>query len=123
MWRLMKSCAEGVELASLDPRVSKLALLLRVSGPIQQFEGNPVEGVKIGRDRSYISCDLLVWIPEWEGQSRAHIAGVLADRVRRVPDVLAPVCQKRKVAIDRDRLARELNDYAECLARAGHGAF
>lgn len=107
----MKPAGATVPLHSLDDRVRTLSLLLRVSGRVQKFEGEPVENVKFARNREWASVDLLVWEREWEGKPRPAIAAVLADRVRGVPAVLEPLFRKKGLRIDRGGLAAELERF------------
>lgn len=111
--RAMKPAGMQVPLRSLDDRIKQLSLLLRVSGRWQKFEGDPVENVKFARDRAWISVDLLLWIADWEGQSKVTVAKVLAERVRGVPAVLEPLMLKRKLSLDRKLLQNELEEFAD----------
>lgn len=109
----MKPAGVTVPLHSLDHRIEQLSLLLRVSGNIQRFEGQPVENVKFARDRKWVSLDILLWEKEWEGKTNPEIAAVLAGRVRSVPDVIEPLMQNRKLAMDKKLLAEELSRFAK----------
>lgn len=112
-WKVLKPAAKPIVLQSLDPRVKQLSLLLRVSGPVKQYEGNPVEEVKFGRSREWISVDLLVWQRDWQDRTYRQIADVLCDRVRAVPSVVAVACRAKKVSIDEEMLGREMEEYIQ----------
>lgn len=109
----MKPAGVAVPLRSLDSRIKQLSLLLRVSGNIQRFEGQPVENVKFARDRKWVSVDILLWETEWEGKTNSEIAAVLASRVRIVPEVIEPLMQKRKLEMDKNLLTEELSRFAK----------
>lgn len=110
--RAMKPAAAKVPLHSLDSRIRQLSLLLRVSGEIGVFEGQPVENVKFARAREWVSIDILLWERDWQGKTNRQIAAVLARRVRTVPAVLEPLMRKRKLAIDAAMLTDELDRFA-----------
>jgi hypothetical protein len=110
--RAMKPAGAKVPLHSLDSRIRQLSLLLRVSGEIGVFEGQPVENVKFARAREWVSIDILLWERDWQGKTNRQIAAVLARRVRSVPAVLEPLMRKRKLAIDAAMLTDELDRFA-----------
>jgi hypothetical protein len=110
--RAMKPAGAMVPLHSLDSRLKRLVFILRVSGEIVVFEGQPVENVKFPRGRACVSVDILVWERDWQGKTNRQIAAVLARRVRTVPAVLEPLMRKRKLAIDTAMLTDELDRFA-----------
>jgi hypothetical protein len=110
--RAMKPAGARVPIHSLDSRIERLVFILRVSGEIVVFEGQPVENVKFPRGRACVSLDILLWERDWEGKSNREIAAVLARRVRAVPAVLEPLMRKRKLAIDTAMLSDELDRFA-----------
>jgi hypothetical protein len=122
--RIMKACAEHIEISSLDSRIQQLSFLLRVSGRVHDFRMDPVhtrrdvENIKIAKDRSYVSCDLLVDASDWEGRTKFDIARVVAGRVRQVAGIVGPVCVKRGLKVDPVRLGEELDRYAECIVES-----
>ena len=110
--RAMKPAGAKVPLHSLDSRLKRLVFILRVSGEIVVFEGQPVENVKFPRGRACVSVDILLWERDWQGKTNRQIAAVLARRVRTVPAVLEPLMRKRKLAIDAAMLTDELDRFA-----------
>jgi hypothetical protein len=110
--RAMKPAGVEVPLHSLDSRLKRLVFILRVSGEIVVFEGQPVENVKFPRGRACVSVDILLWERDWQGKTNRQIAAVLARRVRTVPAVLEPLMRKRKLAIDAAMLTDELDRFA-----------
>ncbi len=110
--RAMKPAGAVVPLHSLDSRLKRLVFILRVSGAIVVFEGQPVENVKFPRGRACVSVDILLWERDWQGKTNRQIAAVLARRVRTVPAVLEPLMRKRKLAIDAAMLTDELDRFA-----------
>ena len=111
--RAMKPTGARVPIHSLDTRIRQLSLILRVSGEVVVFEGQPVENVKFARSREWVSVDILLWERDWEGKTNREIAAVLARRVRAVPAVLEPLMRKRKLAIDTAMLSDELDRFAD----------
>ena len=111
--RAMKPAGARVPIHSLDTRIRQLSLILRVSGEVVVFEGQPVENVKFARSREWVSVDILLWERDWEGKTNREIAAVLARRVRAVPAVLEPLMRKRKLAIDTAMLSDELDRFAD----------
>ncbi|MBL8761113.1 MAG: hypothetical protein JNL50_07405 [Phycisphaerae bacterium] len=114
-WKVLKPAAVGIPIESLDARVRQLSLLLRVSGAVKQYEGEPVECVKFGRRREWISVDLLLWHEDWRGRTSQEIARVLADRIREVPRVVAQACRAKKVAVEEAVLQSEMDTYASAV--------
>ena len=114
-WHVLKPAAVGIPLESLDSRVRQLSLLLRVSGSVKQYEGEPVECVKFGRRREWISVDLLLWVKDWRNRTSVEIARVLADRIRGVPPVVARACRAKNVAANESALQTEMDAFAEAV--------
>lgn len=94
-FRISKRAADDLVLNSLDPRVVDLTFILRVDGKFGTFEGEPVENVKFGRVRDYISVDFLIKEHEWRDRTVQQITDVLIARVERTPEVLAAACKDR----------------------------
>jgi hypothetical protein len=113
--KVLRPAAMGLLLHSMDSRVKHLTMILRVSGSLKKYEGNPVEEVKFGRSREWISVDLLLWERDWQGRTYSEIADVLCDRVRLVPFVVAAACRVKKVAVDEGKLRLEMDDFIKVV--------
>ena len=119
---VLRAAVADVRLRSLDSRVQKLAILLRISGPLLVFEGFDVEEVHFGRRRQSISVDWLY------GQQYTHLRDIeklvslVVARLRMTPKVVASVCRKRKVDVDESLLAAEFEQIASVVPELAHDA-
>jgi hypothetical protein len=113
--RVLRDAASRMTLSSLDARVKLLSILLRISGTFTVFEGQDVENVRFGRGRSYISVDWLYAERFRTTRDFEFLISLVLGRLRRTPAVIADVCGRRSVSIDRALLTRECEEMGKII--------
>ena len=119
---VLRAAVADVRLRSLDSRVQKLAILLRISGPLLVFEGFDVEEVRFGRRRQSISVDWLYGRHCTDLRDVDTLVSLVVARLRMTPKVVASVCRKRKVDVDESLLAAEFEQIASVVPELAHDA-
>ena len=115
---VVSRCAEGLQISGLDQRVKCLAFMMRMDGAFQTFEGEPASNVKVGKNREYISIDLLFKEHEYVGAPIHQIISTMIQKVQDVPPALH-ACGRTQRLVDAQQLSRGLEIYCERLRRVG----
>lgn len=105
--RAFRKACYDIKLSSLDVRVQELAILLRLGGQFGEFEGDPVENIKYGRNRSYISVDYLYPGSLKKVRDIEVLGNSVVSRIESTPSVLHALCVKRKVKLDLPLMTQE----------------
>lgn len=103
-----KACYD-MKIFSLDERVKKLAILLRIGGLFGEFEGDPVENIVFGRNRCFISVDYLYAGSLRPIKDYEQLSKVVISRIDSTPAVLHALCTKRKVKLNLPLMTQEFS--------------
>jgi hypothetical protein len=112
--RQFRSIVTGHHVVGIsDSRVRELAFLLRVSGSITSFEGQPVEEFKYGRSDHSISIDFLFQTGEYVNTTPTERLLLFATRMRQAVPVLIEGCRKKGFAVEPELLRVSMEEYAK----------
>jgi hypothetical protein len=91
------------------PSVDHFALVLRVSGSLDQFGREGIERIRRNRKQRYIGADIIVPEQEWRSRTEKQLKVYLADQVRQALRLCVLRIQKDGDDLDERRLLGQVD--------------
>jgi hypothetical protein len=95
--------------AQYCPAIGEFALVLRVSGSLDDFGPEAIERLRRRRPARYITADIVIPVPCWEGKTEKEIKKYLAEKVRVALELCVARLKKDKEVVDDNALFAALD--------------
>ena len=95
--------------ASYSPTIEEFAIILRISGSLDRFEGEGVQRLRINRKSAYVTADYVMPEERWNGVALTDIRKYLAAAAVEATRAMGQHLVKLKIAVDSSRLDEDVN--------------
>lgn len=95
--------------------IKELAIVFRVSGNIQRFNGDGPERSKYLKSRNMFSIDLVIPMRKWQRQSECVVRTLIADGINQCVKVLITRLEKARELKDLGAFTYDFHHVLECF--------
>lgn len=99
--------------ANYCPAIDHFALVLRVSGSLDDFGPEVIERIKRRRPARYITADIVVPVECWKGKRETTIKEYLGEKVRSALEMCVARLKKDKETVDAESLFADVDKAIE----------